>query len=60
MRKVKLLSKVLALAFVLSALMPLEVHADSIADNKAALAKRPDLDETGTKLKTSRTIDGIK
>ena len=59
MRKVKLLSKALALALVLTTLMPLDVHADSIADNKAALANRPDLDETGTKLKSSRTIDGI-
>ena len=60
MKKLRFLPKMLIFALVLASATPLEVHADSNADNKAALAKRSDLDETGKMLKTSKTIDGIK
>ena len=60
MKKVRFLATALMFALVFSSLTPLKVHADSNADNKAAVTKRSDIDETGTKLKTSRTIDGIK
>ena len=60
MKRVRFLSGALALALVFSTLVPLDIHADSVADNKAAVTKRKDIDETGTKLKTSKTVDGIK
>ena len=60
MKKISFLSKTLIMALVLSSVTPLTVYADSNSDNKAAIAKRSDVDESGKMLKTSKTIDGIK
>ena len=60
MKKKSFLAKILIFALALATVAPVDVHANSNDDNKAALAKRSDLDESGKMLKTSKTIDGIK
>lgn len=57
--KLRLVPLTLITTLVLGVAMPLSAYADSISDNKAAVKERDDLDESGTKLVTSRKIDGI-